>query len=644
MLIVQGQNISRSFGGEILFSKVNFQISDQARIGLVGPNGTGKSTLLKIIIQENEPNDGQMIYKNGISIGYLAQNPAFQSGNTIYEEMESVFAYLQAEEKQLHQMEQQIADQANQIKTTEYQQLLKRYDHLQVKFKDENGYGYRSEIRSVLAGFDFGEERINEPAQNLSGGEQSRLAFAKLLLEHHDLLVLDEPTNHLDIDTLNWLEKYLQNYSGALLIVSHDQYFLDHTVNEVYALEQGTLTHYQGNYTKYLQQRDKNFELALKAYEKQQEQIKKTQEFIQKNIVRASSTKQAQSRRKQLEKMDVLKRPQAYNQQVHFQFTPERMSGNEVLKVSHLQTGYPDKPLAQDISFNLKKQERLGIIGPNGVGKSTLIKTLINQLPPQQGTIEWGTNVDIGYYDQTLNQLNSHKDVLHEIWDEHPTLDEKDIRSVLGSFLFRDDDVFTTVHSLSGGEKARLTLCKLALEHDNLLIMDEPTNHLDIQSKEVLEDALQNFTGSVLFVSHDRYLLNQISTKILELEPQTSTIYLGNYDYYLAKKAENQALAAAKTDSEQQTKPQLENNNNTGSQTYEQAKAHQREERKKQRQIDALEQQIDDYEHQIATINQAMTDPENLASYSKLQDLQAQIDDLTTQKELAEDKWANLME
>ncbi|MBA1434373.1 ABC-F family ATP-binding cassette domain-containing protein [Bombilactobacillus bombi] len=640
MLIVQGHNLSRNFGGEVLFTQVNFQIAEQARIGLVGPNGAGKSTLLKIIIQENEPNEGKMIYKNNISIGYLAQNPQFKSGNSIYEEMAAVFQYLQADEHRLHELERQIATQASDP-TPQYQRLLTQYDQLQTKFKDENGYGYRSEIRSVLAGFGFGEERMNEPAENLSGGEQSRLSFAKLLLEHHDLLVLDEPTNHLDIDTLNWLEKYLQSYAGALLIVSHDQYFLDHTVNEIYALEQQTLTHYQGNYTKYLQQREKNYQLAWKAYEKQQEQIKKTEEFIQKNIVRASTTKQAQSRRKQLEKMNVLKRPQAYNQQVHFRFTPERMSGNEVLKVKDLQTGYPDKPLNQDINFNLNKQERLGIIGPNGVGKSTLIKTLMKQLTPLSGTITWGTNVDIGYYDQTLNQLNSNKDVLHEIWDEHPTLDEKDIRSILGSFLFQDDDVFNIVHSLSGGEKARLTLCKLALEHSNLLIMDEPTNHLDIQSKEVLEDALKNFSGTVLFVSHDRYLLNQISTKILDLEPQSSTIYLGNYDYYRDKKAETQALQAANQTAAQTQNPKSQQPAN---QNYEQAKAQQRQERKKQRQISKLEQQIDAYEQQIAALNQEMILPENLNSYTKLQDLQQQIDALNQQKKTAEDQWAALIE
>lgn len=641
MLIVQGRNISRSFGGESLFQNVNFQISDQTRIGLVGPNGAGKSTLLKIITQENEPNTGKMIYKNDLSIGYLEQSPHFHSGNTLYEEMAQVFSYLQADEQRLHQLEQEITQQAEQAATADYQHLLKQYDQLQTKFKDENGYGYRAEIRSVLAGFGFNEKRMEEPAQNLSGGEQSRLAFAKLLLEKHDLLVLDEPTNHLDIETLNWLEKYLQTYSGALLIVSHDQYFLDHTVTEIYALENGTLNHYQGNYTQYLQQRDKNLSLAWKAYEKQQEQIKKTKDFIQKNIVRASTTKQAQSRRKQLDKMELLKRPQTANPQVHFQFTPARMSGNDVLKVSHLQTGYQNQSLNQDITFNLNKQDRLGIIGPNGVGKSTLIKTLIQQINPISGSIQWGTNVDIGYYDQTLNQLNSQKDVLHEIWDEHPTMDEKDIRNVLGSFLFQADDVYNTVHALSGGEKARLTLCKLSLEHDNLLIMDEPTNHLDIQSKEVLETALHEFLGTVLFVSHDRYLLNKISTKILELQPQTSTIYLGNYDYYIAKKAENEALAttnAAKATENSAT------TNSKGNQNYEQAKAQQRAERKKQRQITHLEQKIDDYEAQIAQLNQEMTLPENLASYTKLQDLQSQIDQINAQKKTAEDQWAALIE
>lgn len=640
MLIVQGQNIERRFGSDVLFNHLNFQIADQARIGLVGPNGAGKSTLLKIINQEQDADAGHMIYQNNLSIGYLAQNPTFQSGNTIYEEMERIFEKVQQDERQLRSLEQQIAQQSSQGATTAYQKLLQQYDQLQVKFKDENGYGFRSEIRSVLTGFGFSAERFDEPALHLSGGEQSRLAFAKMLLEQHDLLILDEPTNHLDIDTLNWLEKYLQSYRGALLIVSHDQYFLDHTVKEIYALENGALTHYTGNYSRYLKLRADDLDLAWKAYNKQQEEIKKTEDFIQKNIVRASTTKRAQSRRKQLEKLERLPRPQGTPNNVHFQFTVHKDSGNDVLQVKDLQTGYPDKQLKQKITFNLKKGERLGIIGPNGVGKSTLIKTLIKQLAPLAGSIEWGTNVQVGYYDQTLNQLDSTKDVLHEIWDANPTMDEKDIRTVLGSFLFQADSVFSTVQDLSGGEKARLTLCKLALEHNNLLIMDEPTNHLDIQSKEILEEALTNFAGTVLFVSHDRYLLNEISTKLLELQPTESTIYLGNYDYYLAKKEENLALQ------EQQTGAQNVENSTTsqGQQNYQQSKAQQRAQRKKDRELAALEAQIDQFDQQIDQINQEMLLPENLSSYTKLQDLQEQLTTLTEQKETAENQWEELLD
>lgn len=639
MLIVQGQNIALNFGSDTLFQKVNFQIAEQARVGLVGPNGAGKSTLLKIINQELAPSAGKIIYKNNLRMGYLAQNPHFHSHNTIYQEMEHIFDYLKQDEQRLHHLEKRLSELTDTT-TPQAQELLHQYDQLQIKFKDENGYGYRSEIRSVLSGFGFPESRQQEPALNLSGGEQSRLAFAQMLLEPHELLILDEPTNHLDIDTLNWLEKYLQTYQGALLIVSHDQYFLDHTVNEVYALENQTLKHYSGNYSAYLAQRDKDLALAWKAYNKQQEEIQKTEAFIQKNIVRASTTKRAQSRRKQLAKVDRLARPKSLQPHVRFQFTTQQTSGNEVLKVKDLQTGYQNNELKQDITFTLKKHERLGVIGPNGVGKSTLIRTLIDQIPPLQGTIKWGTNVTVGYYDQNLNQLNSNKDVLHEIWDEHPTIDEKEIRNILASFLFQDDDVFNIVHDLSGGEKARLTLCKLALKHDNLLIMDEPTNHLDIQSKEILEQALQDFAGTTLFVSHDRYLLNKISTRILELEPQQSTLYLGNYDYYLAKKAEVQALAAS------QDKPDLTTTAHptTGQQNYQQNKLRQRQERKRQRQITALETQIDQLEQQIATLNQAMAQPENLKDYTKLQELQQQITTLTQQKNNAEDQWAQLIE
>ncbi|UQS82440.1 ABC-F family ATP-binding cassette domain-containing protein [Bombilactobacillus folatiphilus] len=640
MLIVQGQNIERRFGSDVLFSHLNFQIADQARIGLVGPNGAGKSTLLKIINQEHEPDAGTMIYQNQLSIGYLAQNPTFQSGNTIYEEMERIFDKVIQDEQRLHQLEQQMAQPGATSDSTSYQKLLQQYDQLQIKFKDENGYGFRSEIRSVLAGFGFPEKRFADQALNLSGGEQSRLAFAKMLLEQHDLLILDEPTNHLDIDTLNWLEKYLQGYRGALLIVSHDQYFLDHTIKEVYALEHGSLRHYTGNYSRYLKERATNLELAWKAYNKQQDEIKKMEDFVQKNIVRASTTKRAQSRRKQLEKLQRLPRPQGNENNVHFQFTIQKNSGNDVLKVQDLKTGYPDKTLDQKISFTLTKGERLGVIGPNGVGKSTLIKTLIDQLKPLAGTVDWGTNVQIGYYDQTLNQLDSSKDVLHEIWDANPTMDEKDIRNILGSFLFQDDSVFSIVHDLSGGEKARLTLCKLALEHNNLLIMDEPTNHLDIQSKEILEEALKQFAGTVLFVSHDRYLLNEISTKILELQTTTSEIYLGNYDYYLAKKAETNALKAEQTPSSETDLPQT----NQGQQNYQEAKKQQSAQRKKERKLAALEQQIDEFDQQIASINQEMLAPENLSSYSKLQELQEQLDSLQQQKKQVEEQWEDLID
>ncbi|UQS83914.1 ABC transporter ATP-binding protein [Bombilactobacillus thymidiniphilus] len=638
MLIVQGQDIAKDFGSDTLFSQVNFQIEEGARIGLVGANGAGKSTLLQIINQNQAASSGQISTKKQLSIGYLAQNPQFKSGNTIYEEMERIFDYLKEDERNLRNLEKQIANTTDN--QADYEHALQKYDYLQNKFKADNGYGFRSEIRSVLAGFGFSEERFNEPALNLSGGEQSRLAFAKMILEQHDLLILDEPTNHLDIDTLNWLEKYLHKYPGALLIVSHDQYFLDHTVTEIYALERATLKHYHGNYTRYLQQRTKNLQLEQKAYDKQQAQIKNTEEFIQKNIARASSTKQAQSRRKQLAKLDRLAKPQDYNQQINFQFTFEQASGNDVLSVKQLTTGYDDKIMSQAISFNLKKHERLGIIGHNGVGKSTLIRTLVNKVPPLAGNISWGMNVKAGYYDQTLNRLTSNKDVLHEVWDSHPLMNETDIRNILGSFLFQNNDVFRIVRDLSGGQKARLTLCKLALEHNNLLIMDEPTNHLDLQSKEILEQALKNFAGTVLFVSHDRYLLNEVSTKILELDAKESQIYLGNYDYYLAKKAENQAL----NNDEKVVNPTATSNKTAGNLSYREEKMRQSEQRKKQRQLQKLEAQIEQLEQQISDLNQQMLAPENIQSYTKLQDLQTQLNQLNQLKDDLEEQWLKLSE
>jgi ATPase components of ABC transporters with duplicated ATPase domains len=474
----------------------------------------------------------------------------------------------------------------------------------------------------------FDEDVWQAQISTLSGGERSRLAMAKMLLEHHDILLLDEPTNHLDINTVEWLEGYLKNYRGALVIVSHDQYFLDKVVTEIVEINHHSSTHYSGNYTFYLQEKKKNQEVAWKHYEEQQAEIKKTEEYIQKNIVRASTTKMAQSRRKKLEHMDVLDRPDSDQGSVHFSFQIDKESGNDVLLVKDAAIGYDDQIMSEPINLDVKKGERVGIIGPNGIGKSTFLKSILGQIPMIKGTTQFGANVQVGYYDQNLKNLDPKKDVLHEIWDIYPRLDEQVIRNMLGAFLFSGDDVLKPVAGLSGGEKARLTLTKLAMEHDNFLIMDEPTNHLDIDSKEVLEDALKSFEGTVLFVSHDRYLLNTLADRIVDIGEHGSKIYLGDYDYYVEKTTDQPTEETEKTSNVSEKKVQ-----------YQQSKEQQKQERKLRRQVEDLEAQIAELEEKNAAIQKEMTKDENLTSYSKLGDLQKELDENKQQQDKIEEEW-----
>lgn len=624
LILLQAQSITKNFGTKKLFSNVSFEIQDNSRIGLVGRNGVGKSTLLKIISDQESYNDGNIALKKDTNIGYLAQDSGLNSDNEIFSEMEKVFDYLKEEEKKMHALEEKLANP----ETDDYDAILKQYDQLQNTFRQENGYGYQSEIRSVLKGFGFDEDVWHAKISTLSGGERSRLAMAKMLLEHHDILLLDEPTNHLDITTVEWLESYLKGYRGALVIVSHDQYFLDKVVTEIVEINQHSSTHYSGNYSFYLEEKKKNQEVAWKHYEEQQAEIKKTEEYIQKNIVRASTTKMAQSRRKKLEHMDVLDRPGSDQGSVHFSFDIDKESGNDVLLVKDAAIGYDDQIMSEPINLDVKKGERVGIIGPNGIGKSTFLKSILGKIPMIKGTAQFGANVQVGYYDQNLKNLDPKKDVLHEIWDLYPRLDEQVIRNKLGAFLFSGDDVLKPVAGLSGGEKARLTLTKLSMENDNFLLMDEPTNHLDIDSKEVLEDALKSFAGTVLFVSHDRYLLNTLADRIVDIGTSGSTIYLGDYDYYLEKTTVTPVETEEKTSNVSEKKVQ-----------YQQSKEQQKQERKLRRQVEDLEKQLGELEDKNTAIQTEMTKDENLTSYSKLADLQKELDENKTQQDKIEEEW-----
>lgn len=635
MIIMQAQGVGRTFNGNDLFTGINLEVQTGARIGLVGPNGVGKTTLLEILAGLNPPDDGQVTLAHDVSIGYQAQDSGLDSDRGIFDEMLTVFTPLIKMEQRMHELEAKIADPALAKDQATFDQTMAQYDQIQHDFQAANGYGYRAEIRGVLHGFQFPEAVFDHKIKTLSGGERARLALAKLLLEKHDLLILDEPTNHLDIDTLTWLEGYLKGYSGAILTVSHDQYFLDHVVAEIYELTATMTIHYTTNYTGYLKQKADNKALAWKAYNKQQEEIQKLQEFVDKNIVRASTTKQAQARRKQLEKLVRLPRPSGAEKTVHFRFSAEKTSGNEVLKVQSATVGYePSAPMAGPISFQVNKGDRIAVIGPNGVGKSTLLKSVLGQIPFLAGSAKFGTNVTTGYYDQDQHQLHWDKTVINEIWDEHPLMTEQSVRAALAAFLFDANDIEKRVGDLSGGQKARLELTKLSLKHDNFLILDEPTNHLDINSKEVLEDALADFDGTVLFVSHDRYFINELATSIVAISPDGSDLYLGNWDYYQEKLAEVEAAKA------EQAGPEATSTASGAAVDYQQSKQNQREVRKLQREVEKLETQLDDLAQAATDIQTAMTAPAALSDYVEMQKLQAKLE--TNQKATSdtEEAWA----
>lgn len=631
MIIAQGHDLEQQFGANTLFKNVTFSIDSNARIGLVGPNGVGKTTLLKIMTGEQEPTHGEFTVNKGIDVGYIAQENALNEDKTIWDEMESVFAPLITEAKSLTHMQEQIAEHP------EDQELLKQYDQKQFAFEQKGGYTYQSDIKSILNGFKFPEDTWQKKIGSLSGGEKTRLAFVKLLLRKPALLLLDEPTNYLDLDTLDWLEGFLKNYSGAILVVSHDQYFLDHLATQIFELQFGKLTPFKGNYSAYVmqcEQRDKDQEAA---YEKQQAEIKKDEEFIQKNLVRATTTKRAQSRRKKLEKIERIKPPK-HKSKVRIHFNSERPSGKEVLILNDLTIGYPDKTMVSDISFQINKGDRVAIIGPNGIGKSTLLKTIMKQLQSKGGSIKYGASLDIGYYDQELQRLDPSKTVLDTVWDRHKTMPERDVRSILASFLFTAKDIDKTVGQLSGGQKARLTLTVLSLEHDNFLLMDEPTNHLDIEAKEVLEKALKDFDGTLLFVSHDRYFINQLANKIVSVRDGHAKIYNGNYSYYLDEKAKQEA--AVSSSSEVQPAKQVSQQKLS----YQEQKQRDSQKRKLQRAIDQAEQKIEELEEQEQNIQNEMSNPDIASNFDKLGPLQEQLSDVQKQLGDANNAWEKAIE
>ena len=635
MIIAQAQDLEQRFGGNTIFSNISFSVPDNARIGLVGPNGAGKTTLLKIMTGQQEPTSGQFTINKGLKVGYIAQENALDENKTIWDEMLTVFDNLIEKNKRITKMQEQIAEHP------EDEDLLKRYDQLAYDFEQEGGFTYQAEIKSILNGFNFKENTWQKVIRTLSGGEKTRLAFVKLLLQKPPVLLLDEPTNYLDLDTLDWLEAFLKNYQGAIITVSHDQYFLDHLANQIFELNFGKLTTFKGNYSQYVKERELMDSQQEAAYEKQQEKIKKEEEFIQKNLVRASTTKRAQSRRKALDKMERIKPPK-HKQKVRINFTSDRPSGKEVLIAKDLTIGYPDKTMVSDIDFQVNKNDRVAIIGPNGIGKSTLLKTIMKKLEPKDGSIKYGASLDIGYYDQELQSLDPSKTVLDTIWDRHKTMPEKDVRSILASFFFTAEDIDKTVGQLSGGQKARLNLTVLSLEKDNFLLMDEPTNHLDIEAKEVLEQALDNYDGTLLFVSHDRYFINELANKIISVRDGHAKIYNGNYSYYLDEKAK-QAAAVQEAKAEQ-TESTTSANQNKGKLSYQEQKARDSQKRKLERAVSDAEARIEKLENEEQEIQTEMANPDIAASFEKLGPLQEKLSAVQEQLDQANTDWENALE
>ncbi len=640
MIVLQVNQLTKSFLADEILSGVKLEVQHRDRIALVGRNGAGKSTLLKIIAGQMSYDSGDIIIPKGIQVGYLEQHAGLNSTLTIWDEMMTIFEPLLAQERTLRSLEQQMADPTVYENPTLYAKVMSEYDQLQHTFKDAGGYQYESDIRSVLHGMQFYPEDYDKPISSLSGGQRTRLALAKLLLSKPDLLILDEPTNHLDIETLSWLESYLKSYEGAILIVSHDRYFLDQVVSIVYEVSRHRVTKYTGNYSAYLDEKAKNYERDVKLFERQQDEKTKLEDFIQKNIARASTTKMAQSRRKMLERTEWMESPDGDEKSASFGFTIERQSGNDVLSVDDLTIGYNDQRISSGIKLRAFREDRIALVGPNGVGKSTLLKTIVKDLTPLAGDIRYGTNVQIGYYDQEQAKLSSNKSVLKELWDEWPLMNEKDIRTVLGRFLFSGEDVDKTVSSLSGGEKARLALSKLMMQKANFLILDEPTNHLDLDSKEVLENALIDYPGTLLFVSHDRYFINRIATKVVELSGTGSFEYLGDYDYYVEKKQELLELAQMKSTSQPQLQQDLPDKIST-SKIDKEAK---KRERQIRRTIEELEGRMQETTASIDRLEEALCDPAIFTDHEKIALLQ---DELTTEKEqheLLELEWLELNE
>ncbi len=630
-MILACQNITKSFGADLLMEDVTFHIEDKEKTAVVGINGAGKTTLLRIILGLESADEGEVILAKGKKTGYLAQHQEMLADATIYEELLTVKQHVIQLEQKLRAAEARM----KHCQGAELSELMEQYHRLNQAFEQENGYAYKSEITGVLKGLGFSEDDFSKKTALLSGGEKTRVSLAKLLLAKPDLLLLDEPTNHLDLSSITWLETYLQNYSGALLLVSHDRYFLDKIVSKVIELENGRCFVYQGNYGDYVKKRDQRRAAKLQAYQKQQEEIRHQEEVISrlKSFNREKSIRRAESREKALEKIVPLDKPETLRADMHLTFSPDVVSGNDVLTATDLSKSYDGRQLFSQVSFQIRRKERVAIIGGNGTGKTTLLRIINGLETPDTGSVSLGAKVTVGYYDQEYHVLHMEKTLFDEIADTYPFMTQTEIRNVLAAFLFTGDQVFAPISTLSGGEQGRVSLAKLMLSGANFLILDEPTNHLDIVSKEVLERALNNYEGTVLYVSHDRYFINQTATRILDLTNQTVVPYLGNYDYYLEKREELTA-AFTKTDTAEEPRRQEQSENKLSWLQQKELKAMQR---KKENRLQQLEDSIEQLEKRIAALDEETALPENASNAARLLEL-------STERAQCEESLLELME
>ena len=620
-MILSCQNINKSFGLNEVLKNASFHLEEREKAALIGPNGAGKSTLLKIIMQEMSADSGEVIISRGKSIGYLAQHQDLTSGRTIYEELLSVKQYILDMEEKIRMMEHKMKT----VTGRELDTLLSDYSRITHQFELENGYACRSEVTGVLKGLGFSEDEFSKSVDTLSGGQKTRVALGRLLLSNPDIILLDEPTNHLDMDSIAWLENYLMNYKGAVFIVSHDRYFLDKVVTKVVEIDHGNVRMFMGNYSDYSQKKAMIREAQYKAWLNQQQEIKHQEEVIAKlkSFNREKSIKRAESREKMLDKIEVLDKPVEDNSEMRLTLSPRIISGNDVLTVTGLSKSFSNQQLFCNIDFSIKRGERVAIIGANGTGKTTLLKILNGLLPADEGEFELGSKVQIGYYDQEHHVLDMEKTVFEEMSDTYPYLTNTEIRNVLAAFLFTGDDVFQQIKTLSGGERGRVSLAKLMLSEANFLILDEPTNHLDIVSKEILENALNSYTGTLLYVSHDRYFINQTATRILDLTNQSMVNYIGNYDYYLEKKEELTQIYAPEAE-----KPKEQQTATSSKQDWILKKEEQARQRKRENELKKTEAEIERLETRDNEIDEEMSQPEvavNVAECVRLSKEKAEI-------------------